>query len=196
MLTHVEFRSDRFPACPGEEEQINPGIWGKRLAEFLCERLPAEGFEVKRFYAEDWGWEIELVNKGFGLWIGCGNYQEYPDGYLCFIDPHEPYVRRFFKRIDTRERVEALQRALDRILSEDDGIRAKRWWTHEEFNNPGRVGRESIRGFRGGSRYEGSSRARLVALQDDDVQGGDGRDRVVRRVDEVGDFDFDVKRNS
>jgi hypothetical protein len=44
LQTHVEFRSDRFPSCEGEEEEINPDLWGKRLAEFLCEKLPAQGF--------------------------------------------------------------------------------------------------------------------------------------------------------
>jgi hypothetical protein len=117
MLTHVEFRSDRFPAYEGEDEQTNPGLWGKRLAEFLRDKLPAE--------------------EGFRMWIGCGHYEEYPDGFLCFIEPHTPDVRKLFRKIDTRERVASLQRALDKVLSEADGIRAKRWWTHEEFNNPG-----------------------------------------------------------
>jgi len=89
--------------------------------------------------AEDWGWRIDLANDGFELWIGCGHYQEYPDGYLCFIEPHTPRVRRLFRSVDTQERVNALQRSLDKILSEADGIRWKRWWTHEEFNNPARL---------------------------------------------------------
>jgi hypothetical protein len=138
MLTHVEFRSDRFPPYDGEEQQINPNLWGKRLAEFLCEKLPAEGFQTEEPGAEDWGWYIDVVNQGFRLWIGCGHYQEYPDGYLCFIEPHTAYVRKVFCKIDTRERIMALQRALDKILVESNGIREKRWWTHEEFNNPGR----------------------------------------------------------
>lgn len=33
MQTMVSFRSAKFPAYPGEEEDINPGLWGKRLAE-------------------------------------------------------------------------------------------------------------------------------------------------------------------
>jgi hypothetical protein len=33
MKTQVEFRSSKFPPYEGEEEQINPGLWGKRLAE-------------------------------------------------------------------------------------------------------------------------------------------------------------------
>jgi hypothetical protein len=138
MQTHVEFRSDRFPAYEGEEGQVNPDLWGKRLAEFLCEKLLAEGLKTEEPLAEDWGWRVDVVNQDFGLWIGCGRYQEYPDGYLCFIEPHTQYVRRLFQKVDTREHVGSLQRALDRILTEADGIREKRWWTHEEFNNPTR----------------------------------------------------------
>ena len=39
MKTHLEFTSSAFPAYPGEDKQINPGIFGKRLAEFLAENL-------------------------------------------------------------------------------------------------------------------------------------------------------------
>ncbi len=46
MLTTVEFRSDRFPAYEGEEEQINPGLWGMRLAEFVRDKLLAEGLKT------------------------------------------------------------------------------------------------------------------------------------------------------
>jgi hypothetical protein len=46
MKTQVEFRSDNFPPCDGEEEQINPGLWGKRLAEYLQENLPHQGLKV------------------------------------------------------------------------------------------------------------------------------------------------------
>jgi len=35
MRTHVEFTSTAFPAYPGEDQEINSGIFGKRLAEFF-----------------------------------------------------------------------------------------------------------------------------------------------------------------
>ena len=102
VLTHVEVRSDKFPAHKGEEEEINPHLWGKGLADFLRIKLLAEEFKTAKPIAEDWGFRIDVVNEGFGLWIGCGRYQEYPDGYLCFIEPHTPYVRDFLER-STRE---------------------------------------------------------------------------------------------
>ncbi len=137
MQTHVEFRSDRFPAYDGEEEQVNPGLWGKRLAEFLRDNLRKEGVETEEPIAEDWGWIVPVVNEQFRLWIGCANYQEYPDGFLCFIEPHTPFVRKLLKKIDTQERVGSLRRAIDKILSEATDIRDKRWWTYDEFMNPG-----------------------------------------------------------
>jgi hypothetical protein len=117
-------------------QEINPGRFGKRVAEFLAAGLRSHGFETESLVAEDWGWIVPIKNDGFKLWVGCGNYEEYPDGFLCFIEPHVPVIRKLFKKIDTRPRIEALQKALDTVLSEGAGIRNKRWWTYEQFNNP------------------------------------------------------------
>jgi hypothetical protein len=104
MKTYVEFRSDRFPPAQGEDHEINPGLYGKRLAGFLAEGLRRAGFELEEPFPEDWGWVVPIRNEGFKLWVGCGCYQEYPDGFLCFIEPHQAFVRRLFHRIDTRAR--------------------------------------------------------------------------------------------
>jgi len=139
MLTHVEFRSDDFSPIEGEEELINPGLWGKRLADFIRVGLLREGFDISEPIAEDWGWMLKVRNHPFSIWIGCGHYAEYEDGYLCFIEPHKPYVWRLLRRIDTRECIAFLQKAVDKVLSEHTAIRGKRWWTHEEFNFPSRL---------------------------------------------------------
>ena len=87
MRSHFEFVSTAFPAQPGEEDEVNPGRFGKRFAEFIVAELPKYGFLVGAIGAEDWGWMIELENSAFPLWIGCGNYDEKPNGFLCFIEP-------------------------------------------------------------------------------------------------------------
>src|SRR5438874_3480659 len=46
MKTEVEFRSSKFPPYEGEQEQINPGLWGKRLAEYLQQKLRSEGVQT------------------------------------------------------------------------------------------------------------------------------------------------------
>lgn len=55
MLSHAEFSSTAFPAYPGEENEINPGRFGKRLAEFLKAKLEASGTSTKDLAMEDWG---------------------------------------------------------------------------------------------------------------------------------------------
>ena len=67
MRTHLEFHSTEFAAYPGEEEEINPGRFGKRLAEFLVAELPRTGFEIDNVNAEDWGWRIDLKHDAFPL---------------------------------------------------------------------------------------------------------------------------------
>ena len=137
MKTHVEFRSDSFPPYPGEEEEINPGCWGKRLAEFVHHGLKREGIDVIEPASEDWGWMVEIRNAEFPLWIGCGNLDAEPEGFLCFIEPSTPFVRKFlFKKIPTETEVLRVYEALDRILSNEPSIKDVRWSSREEFGKP------------------------------------------------------------
>jgi len=128
MRTHVEFRSDAFPAEAGEEEAVNPGRWGAAVARFLRQELSNRGLPGREPVAEDWGYCIPVDNQAFNLWVGCGNYEEYPDGFLCFIEPRTPYVRRLFRKIDVRTRVEEVAVALEEILRGHPGVRDLVWW--------------------------------------------------------------------
>jgi len=133
MKTHVEFRSAKFPAYPGEEDEVNPDLWGKRLAEYLYQKLREQGIETKEIFAEDWGWVVPLRHDAFPMWVGCGHYQEYPDGYLVFVEPSKPTVRKgLFKKIDTTADVEKVTGAIDRILKSDPEIQDIRWWAENE----------------------------------------------------------------
>jgi hypothetical protein len=143
MKTHLEFRSDAFPAQPGEEEEVNPGRWGRLLADYLCTELRARGFAGQGPFAEDWGWLIPLENDKFALWIGCGNIERDAasalesdpapgDQFLCFIEPSTPFVRKMFRKIDTTARVSELAAALEAALRAHPGVRDSRWWTDQE----------------------------------------------------------------
>jgi hypothetical protein len=132
MRTHVEFRSSKFPPYEGEDEQVNPGRYGKRLAEHLKSELTKRGIATGEFFAEDWGWGIRLPGRDFKMWLGCGNYEEYADGFLCFIEPSQPFVYRWLKKIDTHAAVEQVAEALDHILRSDPDVRNIAWWTDAE----------------------------------------------------------------
>jgi hypothetical protein len=81
---------------------------------------------------EDWGWCLPVKNETFSMWIGCGHYQEYPNGYLCFVEPSKPTIRRLFKKIDTTMRVGRVVEALGKILESDRDITDVRWWDEDE----------------------------------------------------------------
>ena len=132
MKTHVEFRTKKFPPYEGEEELINPGLWGKRLAEYLQQMLSANGIETGEIYSEDWGWAVPVKNDAFALWIGCGHQSGDDDEFLCFIEPSKPFIRKLFKKIDTTEAVSHLSEALDKILTADPDIRDVRWSSEHE----------------------------------------------------------------
>lgn len=128
MKTHLEFRSE--PLMEDADQSGAPR--GKKVAELIASRLPGLGIGVVDLQMEDWGWRVALQNADFPLWIGCGHYQEYPDGVLCFIEPSKPYVRRWLKRIPTTSAVSKIAAALQMIIKAEPSARELRWWDETE----------------------------------------------------------------
>jgi hypothetical protein len=127
MKTQVEFRSAKFPPYDGEKEQINPGLWGKRLAEYFVQKLGERGIKTEGIIAEDWGWYIPIENEGFRLAVCCGHQYGDDDQFLCFTDPATPIVKRFFKRIDATAQLTWLTEAMREILASDPEIKEIVW---------------------------------------------------------------------
>lgn len=127
MKTQVEFRSAKFPPYEGEEEQINPGLWGKRLAEYLVQKLSDKGIKTDGILGEDWGYYIPVQNEGFKLAICCGHQNGDDDEFLCFTDPASPVVKKLFKTIDATAQLSRLTEALQQVLSSDPEIRDIVW---------------------------------------------------------------------
>lgn len=127
MKTQVAFRSAKFPPYEDEEEQINPGIWGKRLAEFLVQKLSERGIKTEEIIAEDWGWYIPIQNDGFRLAICCGHQYGDDDEFLCFTDPGTPVMKKLFKRIDATAQLTELTEAMQQIFSSDTDITDVVW---------------------------------------------------------------------
>jgi hypothetical protein len=127
VKTQVTFRSEKFPPYDGEEEQIKPGLWGKRLAEYLVDKLNPHGIETEEIIAEDWGWYIPITNKPFRLALCCGHQNGDDDEFLCFTDPATPIVRKLFKKIDATHELTRVVTALEKILSADPEITNVEW---------------------------------------------------------------------
>jgi hypothetical protein len=127
MKTQVEFRSAKFPPYEGEEEQINPGLWGRRLTEYLAQKLAARGIETEEMVIEDWGCYLPIRNDGFRLALCCGHQDGDNDQFLVFTDPSTPRVKKFFRTIDATSQLTRLLDALREILESDPDIREIAW---------------------------------------------------------------------
>ena len=49
------FKSSKFEIEPGEDEEINPRMYGRQLARWLKQRLEEKGYSVEDIINEDWG---------------------------------------------------------------------------------------------------------------------------------------------
>ena len=127
MKTQVTFRSDAFPPYDGEEEEINPGLWGKRLAEYLVEKLGERGIGTDGYVTEDWGCYLPVTVNGTRLAVCCGHQNGDDDEFLCFTEPATPVVRKLFRKVDLTEPLGRLVAVLDEILTADPGIREVAW---------------------------------------------------------------------
>jgi hypothetical protein len=127
MKTMVEFRSSKFPPYDGEEEEVNPGLWGKRLAEYLVQKLSERGIRAERIIGEDWGYYLPIPNEGFRLALCCGHQYGENDVFLCFTDPKTPVVKKFFRKVDATAQLTRLTEAVQQILSSDPEIKNIVW---------------------------------------------------------------------
>jgi len=80
----LSFDSSAFPVAEGEDQQTNPGIFGKSLSEWLSARLNEGGVAAKQPFAEDWGWCVELAG------------QPYPTGLAVASEDHEKTAWRVY----------------------------------------------------------------------------------------------------
>jgi len=81
------FTTDLFPITKGEDEETNPGCYGQKLGEWLCDKLSRLGYNTS-LVPEDWGWCVMCADKDYMLWIGCG--VELDDEFYENYDPEIP----------------------------------------------------------------------------------------------------------
>ncbi len=134
-MSNFYFKSDLFDIEPGEDDEINPRMYGRQLAIWLRSRLEQTGYEVEPVIAEDWGRCIMVSRYPFMLWAGCGNMMEYTDVkendppptkenivWLCFVEAEVPLLKRLFNKPDTTPALNKLQAELASILSSEPRI--------------------------------------------------------------------------
>lgn len=133
MMEGYWFRSSAFQIEPGEDENVNPGIYGRQLALWLKERLESRGQTVLDVFPEDFGWCVRCQFKPFLLWVGCGSINDKesfevlpsPDQvtWHCFAVAELPLLGRLFRRYDMAPALTRLNQLLRDILESDPAVR-------------------------------------------------------------------------
>ena len=118
-----------------EDEEINPRIYGRKLAAWLKERLETSGYAVEDVIAEDWGRCLMCRREPFMLWVGCSNVTDKNTAepsdappskedviWHCFATAEVLLWKRLFRKVDTGPAVAKLHEDLGRILRSEPEI--------------------------------------------------------------------------
>ena len=120
---HV-IRTTSFPIEPGEDQETNPGVFGRALADYVASQICTRGESVEGIIPEDFGYCIMLRRKPFRLWVGCGNRQERTDEWIAFAVAESGFIARTLGTIDPSREVEHLSEMLGEIIRAAPGVEA------------------------------------------------------------------------
>ena len=124
----LHIKTSKFPVLPGEEDEIvNPGMYGKALAQYLQQQLQKRGYDAPSIYPEDFGWWVDLPLAPIrcGVCIYCGPFAGQPTEY-ALADGAPPGGRKWswkqLKFIDMGPWVDKLGEDLAAIVEADPEI--------------------------------------------------------------------------
>ncbi len=123
----VTFHTDFFRPIAGEEEDTNPGCYGKALAQWLAKRLKERGVAVEGVIPEDFGWVVMVYRKPFMLWLGCGNTDGSTTEWRVFPVAETSTLQRLFKRVDPAPELEKIKIHLSELVPSIPGVSNVVW---------------------------------------------------------------------
>lgn len=124
---HVIFSSPHFQVDAGEDEETNPGIFGKALANWIAEQLRSRGVTVAEVIAEDYGRAVIIHHKPFRLWIACASCEDKSNHWQMFIATEQSVLRKLFARHDPGPELEQLRTHYRAILASIPGVSDVEW---------------------------------------------------------------------
>ena len=126
LKTAFNFSSSKFEPCSIEDDnnENNPDLLGTGVANYIKNNLITLGYEINCLYHECEGVSIEINNKEFPIYIGCGNYNGYKhdNDFFIFITPNTTHIRKWFNIINTEQQINKLANDIYLILANDSNI--------------------------------------------------------------------------
>jgi hypothetical protein len=78
------FECPDFAIQPDEDEETNPGVYGRALATWLAGELRAAGVPVGEVFAEDFGWCFGVDDRSAQVHVTCSSGHA-PDEWQVFV---------------------------------------------------------------------------------------------------------------
>ena len=118
---HV-IRTTEFPIQPGEDEETNPGVYGRALADYLVAQLRGRGVEVEKLVPEDFGYCIMLRREPLRLWIACGNRAGCTDEWIAFAVAEGGLLGGVVGTIHPAQEIDRISQMLGEIMRAAPGV--------------------------------------------------------------------------
>lgn len=122
MKPDLLIKTNLFPAHENESAEINPGRFGKRLAEFIKDNLTKTEIIVADIYPTDYSYELRLDGYKFKIYVLIGNIDGENDQFLISIEPKKAFVRKLFKKISTEDSINKVYNAIRASISNNPEI--------------------------------------------------------------------------
>jgi hypothetical protein len=120
---HLIFESKAFAPVDGEDEETNPGIYGKALVDWLATQLPHLGYPVERLVAEDFGRLIQVASPDCRLYVAVSSTDDTATEWRVFCFTEGGLLRRLFgKATASADARDKLLDALQRIIQSNPSV--------------------------------------------------------------------------
>jgi hypothetical protein len=119
---HLLFESSRFAVRAGEDEETNPGIFGKSLAHWLGQQLVSPTFSVDDVIAEDFGWCVPIPDERMRVYLACSSTDENHNEWRVFVFAEGALLGRLFGRVKPPDVVAQVYTKLSGVLRGAAGV--------------------------------------------------------------------------
>ena len=119
----LEFESMMFPVAPDEDEETNPGISGKELANWLSARLLAAGIRADEPFAEDFGWCVPVECTSHSMHVACASSEDGPNRWMLYAFAEGGLFARMLGKDKRELELQALFSALRTCIESEAAIR-------------------------------------------------------------------------
>lgn len=115
----LEFESTDFAVADGEDDETNPGIYGRALAGWVAAQLKVPEDEI---IPEDFGWCVRAKSSPYRLYVACSSEDDSKTKWRVFVFAEGGLMSRLLGRDGRAEEIASLFSKLKSALSAHPGV--------------------------------------------------------------------------